>query len=143
VGLLRVTSSPALPTQITVDGNIADSWGLTWLELPPGVHTVCFTHVAGYTEPACSSQTVTSGVTTTLVGNFTQRGSLRVLTSPAVPGTILVDGIPREDWGMWTDVPTGAHTVCFGSVLGYVNQPPCQSATVTAGTTTTVTGSYS
>ena len=35
-GLLRVTSSPAVPTQILVDGQIADSWGLTWLKLAPG-----------------------------------------------------------------------------------------------------------
>jgi hypothetical protein len=78
-----------------------------------------------------------------VAGTFTQRGFLRVLTSPAAAATILVDGVPRDDWGMWTDVPTGAHTVCFGSVLGYVNQPPCQTTTIAAGTTTTVTGSYS
>jgi hypothetical protein len=35
VGLLRVTSNPALPTQISVNGAIADSWGLNWLEMPP------------------------------------------------------------------------------------------------------------
>src|SRR6202011_4396214 len=46
-GLLRVVSSPALATQILVDGQIADSWGLTWLKLPPGAHTVSFTHVEG------------------------------------------------------------------------------------------------
>jgi hypothetical protein len=145
VGLLRVTTNPAVPSQITVDGNIADSWGLTWLEIAPGAHTVCFSHIEGYTEPACSSQTITSGATTTLVGNFTQRGSLRVLTSPAVASTVYLDDIPRNDWGMWTDVPVGSHVVCFGPAPGGANlsnPPACQTAVVTAGGLTTITGTY-
>jgi plastocyanin len=143
VGRLRVTTSPALPSQITVNGNIADSWGLAWLQEPPGAYTVCFIHIEGYTEPACSNQTVTVGVDTIVVGTFTQRGSLRVLTSPAVAGTISVDGVPRNDWGMWTDIPTGSHMVCFGPAVGKANTPPCQMATVNAGALTVVTGNYS
>jgi lysophospholipase L1-like esterase len=139
--LLRVTSSPALPTQVLVDGQIADSWGLTWVKMAAGSHTVCFTHVEGYTEPACQGVTITAGATTTATGTFTQRGSLRVITSPAVPSQIKVDGNPTNDWGMWTDVPVGSHMVCFGAVAGY-NPPACQTATVTAGNQTTITGSF-
>ena len=47
-GLLRVTSSPALSTQVLVDGQIADSWGLNWLKETPGTHTVCIAHVEGW-----------------------------------------------------------------------------------------------
>ena len=65
-----------------------------------------------------------------------------MITSPALPGTITVDGIPRNDWGMWTDLPAGTHAVCFGPVQGF-NAPPCQhSAVLTAGNLTTVTGTY-
>jgi hypothetical protein len=139
--MLRVVSSPALPTQILVDGQIADTWGLTWLKLAPGAHTVCFAHVEGYTEPACQTANVTTGATTTVTGTFTQRGSLRVVTSPMVRSQIRVDGNPTDDWGMWTDIPTGSHTVCFGAVAGF-NPPGCQTVTVNAGALTTVTGTF-
>ena len=141
VGFLRVTSAPALATQISIDGVIADSWGLTWVEVAPGSHTVSFSHVEGYTEPAPVIVTVSAGETSTVAGTFTARGSLRVITSPPVAGTISVDGIPRNAWGMWTDLPTGLHTVCFGPVPGFT-PPACQTPTLVAGATNTVTGTY-
>jgi hypothetical protein len=52
-----------------------------------------------------------------------------------------VDGIPRNDWGVWTDLPTGGHQVCFGAVEGFT-APPCQNITLTAGQQTTVSGTY-
>ena len=100
-----------------------------------------FTHVEGYTEPAPQTVNVVAGQTTTVQGNFVRRGILRVMTSPALPGTITVDGIPRNDYGMWTDLPVGSHNVCFGPVAGF-NPPACQTATLTAGNLTTVTGTY-
>jgi hypothetical protein len=141
VGTLRVTSSPALPTQISIDGTIADSWGLNWVEVAPGSHVVSFSHIEGWTEPAPQTVTVTAGATTTVVGTFAQRGTLRVMTSPAVAATISVDGSPRNAWGMWTDLPIGSHQVCFGPVAGYT-APACQDVTLTAGSQTTVTGTY-
>jgi hypothetical protein len=140
-GLLRVTSSPGLPTQILLDGQIADSRGLNWLKLAPGNHTVCFSHVEGWTEPGCQTVTVTKGDTTTLTGQFIQRGTLRIVTSPALPSQITVDGNPTDDWSTWTDIPTGSHKVCFGAVVGY-DPPPCQNASVTAGKAMTITGLF-
>jgi len=140
-GLLRVASLPAVPTQVLVDGQIADSWGLTWLKETPGTHTVCFTHVEGWTEPPCQTVNVSGGATTLVTGSFTQRGSVRVITSPAVPSQISLDGNPTNNWGMWTDIPTGSHTVCFGAVAGY-NAPGCQTVMVTAGTLTKTTGTF-
>ncbi|MEA2702440.1 MAG: large repetitive protein [Actinomycetota bacterium] len=141
-GELRVTTSPALPSQIVVDGVPRDSFGLNWLDLPPGTYTVTWTHIEGYTDPAPQTVSVVSGQTTTVQGTFVRRGSLRVVTSPAVPATITVDGIPRDDWGMWTDLPAGTHAVCFGPVQGF-NAPACQNGVVlTAGNLTTVTGTY-
>jgi hypothetical protein len=60
-----------------------------------------------------------------------------------VDATISVDGVPRNNWGMWTDIPTGNHQVCFGPAQGFTTTPPCQNANVTAGQLTTVTGNYS
>jgi hypothetical protein len=142
-GYLRVISTPAVPTQILVDGNIADSWGLNWLELAPGVHTVCFAHVDGYLEPPCQNATLVAGLTTTVPASFAQRGQLRVLTSPAAPGTILVDGVARDSWGVWTDFTVGLHQVCFGAVAGFSNTPACQTVSVNPGVETDVTGVYS
>jgi alpha-tubulin suppressor-like RCC1 family protein len=140
-GLLRVTTSPALPSQITVDGVIADSWGLDWLQLTPGSRTVCFAAVEGYTEPACQSVSVTAGATTTVTGTFARRGFLKVLTSPALGATISIDGVTADDWGVFTDLPPRTYQVCFGAVAGRT-APACQSAVVTPGGTTTVTGTY-
>jgi hypothetical protein len=138
---LRVVSSPALPTQVLLDGQVADSWGLNWLKEPAGTHTVCFTHVEGWTEPPCQTVTASAGSTTSVTGSFTQRGELHVVTSPAVASQITLDGNPTDDWGMFTDVPTGAHTVCYGKVANY-DPPTCQHVTVNAGALTTTTGTF-
>ena len=84
---------------------------------------------------------MTAGNTSVVTGTFTQRGSLRVITSPAVAGTVWVDAVRRNDWGMWTDLSTGAHQVCFGAVGGFT-APACQNVTVNGGALTTVTGEY-
>ncbi len=140
-GFLRVTSSPALPSQIVVDGNIMDNWGLVWVKVPVGSHTVSFTDVEGYTTPADQVVNVTEGNTTTVTGTFTQRGLLRVLTSPPEPGTITIDGVRRNDWGVWSWFPTGAHQVCYGNVVDWL-PPACDNVNLTAGAQTTVTGTY-
>ena len=93
-GLLRVTTSPAVPSQISVDGVASDTWGLTWLEIAPGSHQVCFSAVQGFTTPGCQTVSVTSGVTTAVAGGFVARGFLKVSTSPPVPSQISVDGVP-------------------------------------------------
>ncbi len=140
-GMLRVTSNPAVPTQVMVDGIVRDTWGLTWLELPAGQYEVSFTDVPGFATPAPQTVTVTADNTTNVSGAFTALGTLRVITDPAVPGQVLVDGFPRDQWGVWTDIAPGPHEVCFGPV-GDFAAPPCQNVVVTAGLTTTVTGTY-
>jgi hypothetical protein len=139
--LLRVVTDPAVASQILVDSIFRDSWGLTWLKLPPGTYEVSFSDMEGFSTPATQSITVTEGATTAVTGSFTQRGFLRVFTDPALPGTISLDGVPRNDWGMWTDLDPGDYQVCFGDVTDYTS-PACETATITAGTTTNITGTY-
>jgi len=140
-GALRVTTSPALPSQITVDGVPRDTWGLTWVDIGVGGHEVCFSDIAGWTTPPCETVVVTAGATAVVQGLFTQRGFLRVQTSPPVGSTISVDGVPRNDWGMWTDIEPGSHEVCFGAVAGF-DAPACEIVDVIAGATTAVTGAF-
>lgn len=54
-----------------------------------------------------------------------------------------VNGVPSDDWGPYTVLAPGSYQVCFGAVPGYANTPSCQTAVVTAGSTTTITGTYS
>jgi len=140
-GMLRVTTSPAVPSQITVDGVARDTWSLKWVKLAPGSHEVCFSDVAGFTTPICETVAVADGATTVVQGMLSQRGFLRVDTAPAIASTIVVNLVPRDDWGIWTDVEPGSYQVCFGLADGF--SPPCETVAVVAGTTTTVTGSWS
>jgi len=142
-GLLRVQTSPAVPSQVTVNGVPMTDWGLDWVKLAPGAYTVSFGNVSNFTSPPPQVVTVTAGQTTVVTGTFIVRGFLRVITSPPVPGTIIVNGLPREDWGMWTSVEPGSYQVCFGTAAGFTITPICQSQNVTANNLTTFSGTYS
>ena len=101
-----------------------------------------FSDVQAFETPAPQLVQVTSGNTTTVTGNFVQDGFLRVQLSPAgLPGTISVDGTPRDDYGMWQYIPNGTHQVCFGLVANFT-VPACQDVSVTSGNTANVTGNY-
>ena len=139
--LLRVTTSPAVPSVITVDGIERDSWGINWASFPVGSHQVCFGKVLGWVTPACQTVNLTAGATTTVTGTFSQSGYLRVITSPAVASTIKVNGVSRNDWGIWAEVDPGTYNVCFGDVAGF-NVPACRDVVVSAGSTATTTGTF-
>jgi hypothetical protein len=140
-GMLRLTTNPALPSMIYIDGNWASPWGLNWVKLSPGTHTLSWSDVPAWITPASEQFTITAGQTTTIDKAWTPCGSLRVITSPAVPSTVYVNGIPRNDWGLWADVPAGTYTVTFGDVAGYVT-PAGQTVTLTAGGYQEVTGVF-
>lgn len=143
-GWLRVTTSPPVPAQVLVDGVPRDSWG-AWVRVPAGAYRVGFSDVAGHDTPPEVVVTVASGETTTLEGRFESRGWLRVRTATAggdgVPATIVVDGVARAEWGLWTDLAPGTHEVCFGIVPG-LEEPACETAAVSAGATTEIVGTY-
>jgi hypothetical protein len=139
--LLRVTTNPAVPGKIIVDGVARDEWGLVWMKIAPGTHTVSFGGLSGLGTPADQTVYVVPGQTTVVQGNYASLGFLRVITSPALPSTISVNGVPRNDWGMWTALPPGTYTVHFGPVADY-DAPADQQATVVAGATTTKTGTF-
>ena len=137
-GLLRVTTTPGVASVISVDGIIRDTWGLNWVKVPPGSYEVCFSDVVDFFTPACETAVVVAGETATLDGAFTARGILRVITALPHPSTIFVDGVPRDDWGIWTDISVGDHLVCFGEDAGFA--PPCQTVSLVAGPNPPVTG---
>ena len=138
-GFLRVETTPAMSAQISVDGTPNNSWGLNWMKITPGLHEVCFSDMQGWSTPECEEITIVAGATTTVQGNYVQRGTLQVNTSPAIESTILIDGFPANDWGNWTDHAPGDYEVCFSEALIV---PSCQVVTVTAGANTFVVGTW-
>jgi hypothetical protein len=141
VGFLRVTSTPALPTTIWVDGIPRNTWGLAWLSLPPGTYEVSFGDVGDHATPDPVTVEVQEGSVTEVDGGFTLLGGLRVVTSPPNFATIFVNGIARDTWGIWLVLPEGWYDISFGPVPGHPQLEPC-TVLVVPGQTTLVVGTY-
>ena len=121
-GVLKVVVSPALPSLVSVDGQAADTGGLS-LSIMPGSHQVCFGTVTGYAAPACQTPVVAPGQITTVTGTFTSQ-------APTVSGIAAASG-PTTGGTSVTISGTnlaGAYQVRFGTVL----------ATITADSSTQV-----
>jgi hypothetical protein len=164
-GMLRLWQpDTAVQTTIFLNGKVRNDWGLDWVKLPEGDYMLTLSDVPGWAKPTQvrvliysygsstpeSNTTVNylvdpipvySGKVTEVRASFTQLGYLRVITDPAVAGTIYVDGVPVNDWGCWVPLAPGTYTVSFGDVPGYT-KPGDQTVIVTAGTTVVVTGTY-
>lgn len=140
-GYLRVTTNPAVGATIVLIGIDRDDWGLNWVKIPVGDYILSFRGIYGYTTPAFIPVRINLGDTTVEVGNYERHGSLRVITNPAVPSTVFVNNIPRDDWGMWQSLTPGTYRVTFGPVPGYTS-PDAMTAVVTAGGSVTITGPF-
>ena len=143
-GTLSVTTTP-VNGEVFVDST---SWGLAPVSksVSTGSHTISFGAISGYTTPADITVSVATGDDVSVTGTYTQipppptNGTLSVTTTP-VNGEVFVDG---TSWGVAPvsrDVNNGSHTVSFGAVSGY-NTPADNTVSVTAGSTTSVTGTY-
>ncbi len=140
-GMLRVVTSPALPSTISIDGKVRDAWGLNWLTLEPGTYVVSFSDVPGFTTPDPQTVEVKDGLVTEITGAFVQQGGLRVITSPPDSAVISIDGVPRDSWGVWVTLPPGSYTISFGDVPGHPTPGP-QTILVVPGQITLVIGMY-
>ncbi len=143
-GFLRVITSPAVPAQIEVDGVPRDSWSLNYLRIGPGSHTVCFRRgIEGFDTPGCQTVSVTAGQNTFVTGTYANRGYLQVGTNPCCQqnAVIYLDGVPRDNNTLYTDLSVGTYTLCWGVLAGRT-APACQAVTLTAGTLNTVIGVY-
>lgn len=140
-GLLRVTTAPAVPGVIEIDGLWTDAFGLDWAETEAGPHQICFSDVPGFTSPPCQMVTVQPEATALVQGNYLGHGTLDVRSNPAVATTITVDGLPVNDWGAIVSLEPGTYEVCFGAVPDF-DTPPCVNAVVVEGATSDVTGEF-
>ncbi len=93
-----------------------------------------------YMQAGTSSQTITYKFSTSSSSPPPSTGTLSVTTTP-VNGQVFVDG---ASWGfapVSKSIAAGSHTVSYGAVSGYT-VPSSVTVSVTAGATTSVTGTY-
>ena len=135
VGRLRVEVTPAVPTTVTVDGALVREWGLDWVPMSPGTYEVCFSDVPGHVTPPCETVTITAGAVTTVQAAAPALGTLRVVTSPPTDVPITVNGVARNQWGLWTFIDSGVHVVCAETAPN----PVCRTVVVNGGATSVVT----
>lgn len=142
-GELRVQTEPAVPTTISVDGIARDTFGLAWLKLEPGMHTVSFSDVPDFSTPEPMVVMVEEGKTTTAVGMFTLEGGLRIVTTPPNSAVVYVNGVAADTWGVWLVLPEGRYNITFGSIPGASHTTPMpKSVLVIPGQITLVVGNY-
>jgi hypothetical protein len=123
-----------------------------------GSYMLSFSDVYGYNTPTSVSVkyypggdpvtqslsapiNIYSDTVTEVIVNFIQLGNLRVQTSPPMPATIYCNGNPMDDWAFWTNIAPGEYNISFEPLNGYVTPAPVV-ATVTAGLTTSIVGTY-
>jgi subtilisin family serine protease len=157
-GRLRVETIPPVPTRIFVNNIVRNSWGLDWVKLPPGNYYLSFSDVAYHETPKFVvviiwPENVTrilglsepipiyEGKTTEIKAYFRPLGSLRVETYPPLPVTIYIDGVPRNEWGLWVDIERGNYTITFEPYDGYPTPPPT-NVSVREGRLTHIIGNY-
>jgi uncharacterized repeat protein (TIGR02543 family) len=143
LGNLRVQTDPAMPATIYCDGVPMDDWAF-WTNILPGQYTVSFEDIDGYITPAPQVVTVNAGQTTSITGTYVAgsnpvspvaHGLLRVQTDPAVPTTIFLDGIQRDDWGLnWVKLTPGSYMLSFSDVYNF-NIPETVTVNYYPGTT--------
>jgi predicted GH43/DUF377 family glycosyl hydrolase len=132
--VMKWFSNDSVP-QIQANGNSGytfSSWSVT-----PTSGTITIAN------PASASTTATIHGSGTITATFaTTYGMLRVTSNPAVPTTIYVNNIPRDDWGLnWVKLAPGTYTIHFTDVPGFAS-PANQTVVVTEGQVTTVEGAF-
>lgn len=129
-GLLRVTTTPALPSMIHVQQNWASEWSLEWLKLRPGRYNLSFSDIPGYVTQSAYEVTIVAGEVTTFEAEFKQCALLKASTVPAIPSTIYVNGVARNDWRVMAYVPEGTYHVTFRTCEGYATPPSSVAVTL-------------
>ncbi len=155
-GSLTITLTPTaavdLGAQWNVDGGAWQSSGATVTGLSVGNHTVNYQTVAGWTAPASEMVSLNNNqalsLTRTYVQVTPQYGSVEVTLGPQ--GAVTAGAEWNVDGGAWQiggatvsdlTVGTNAHTIYYRTITNW-NTPASVLVTITANTTTQVTGTY-
>ncbi len=112
-------------------------------ELDPGTYTVGFGDVQGYMTPPPYYAVLHEGEIVAVTGTYeslVSTATLNVNTTP-VKGGIYIDGIYQGIAPMTFEIEPGTHMVAFTDVGGWITPAP-QQATLAAGDTATIVGTY-
>jgi hypothetical protein len=109
-------------------------------------HTISFLPVMGWITPSNVTVAVHSGQTNTVTANYVVLGSLRVTINPA--GAVSASAQWQVDDGAWqnsgnvvSNLATGAHTIGYLTVTGYIT-PTSQTLNINPGGTTNIVATY-
>ena len=133
--------------QWSLDGGGYNPSGVTLNNLSPGLHSILYKSIIGWTAPSNEVITLTNGVATTLGRLYLQNGSLTVNLEPL--GAVAAGAQWRIDGGAWQDSgvtvsnlsPVVAHLVEFRSVNGWA-EPPSEVRVMKEGDRITMTQVY-
>ncbi len=154
LGTLKVHTPPGTPTTtIYVDGIARNDRELD-LDLVPGTHYLTLGPVEGWDLPQYMPITIVAGqeVSRSVI-LFSHPGSpgpdpatfgvLRVVTNPALPSTIKLDGISMNRWGLdWVKVSPGTHVLTFTDLLGWMTPDPITVNVPSGGGMVNVTADF-
>jgi hypothetical protein len=155
-GGLTITLAPAAVSAgaaWSVDGGTTwQSSGATVTGLGVGDQTVTYQAVAGWTAPASELVSISNGTTLSLTRTYVQQappsGSVQVTLGPQAAVTAgaewNVDGGPWQASGATISALTpgvNTHTINYKTIANW-NTPASVPLTITANTTTNVTGTY-
>jgi hypothetical protein len=153
-GSLAATIEPASArtagAQWRVDGGAWRNSGATVTLLLPGMHTVSYKEIPGWTRPEDQQVNIVAGQTGTAVGTYVQTstptGWLHVTIDPAAARAAGAQW--NVDGGAWhgpgdtvAGLAPGPHTLAFKPVAGW-NKPDSSTVTIVAGETGESSGLY-
>lgn len=149
-GAIIVTITPAGATnsgaQWQLDGGVFQNSGSVISNVAPGIHSVSYLSVFGWSAPSTQTVTVVAGQTTNVSGVYLVPGSLQVTINPlsavSAGAQWALDGGALQSSGMTLgNVSPGQHTVSF-SALNSWQTPATQTVAVVSGQFTNTTGTY-
>ena len=142
-GVLDVSTQPAVPAPISVNGLVRNTGEIRGLELPVGDHVVTFGAVPGYVGPPSQTVSVSEGEAISVVGEFQPAGILEVQVEPEnLAPTVTVNGVERDKAPVLLELGEGVYEVCVDPLAGY-DSTDCLEADVAAGKKTSLSFTYS
>ncbi len=152
-GSLTVTIQPLTAVTVgalwRVDGGLWKKSGVTVTGLAAGSHQVVFSTMTGWKTPATQTVSVAAGVTSNATGTYilrTTTGSVKVTMQPSSATSAgakwHVDGGAAQAGGnVVSGLSAGTHVISFDLLPSWI-KPISQKVTVTAGVTSSATGTY-
>jgi hypothetical protein len=131
--------------QWSVDGSGWQDSSVSVQGLTPGIHTVMYKSVTGWSKPATETVFLTNGVATTFIRTYIQQASLVVrfddLNTPADAAWRVNGGAWMESGMVVSNLTAGTNILSYFDVTGWF-APPIEVVVLGPGTTTELLREY-